>query len=93
LGTWNVRSLHRGGSLKTAVSELVKYNLDLVAVQQIKWVEGGGQPADDCTFFYGNGNANHHLGTGFFIHKRLILGVKRVEFIIGRISYVTLKGC
>jgi hypothetical protein len=37
------------------------FNLDLVAVQKVRWVEGGSQPADYHIFFYGNGN-NHHLG-------------------------------
>jgi len=44
-GMWNIRSLYRAGSLKTATSELAKYNLDLVAAQ-----EGGHQPADNYTF-------------------------------------------
>jgi exonuclease III len=40
-GTWNVRSLYRAGSPKTAAGELAKYNLDLVAVQEVRWVEAG----------------------------------------------------
>jgi exonuclease III len=35
-GTWNVRSLYRAGSLKTVANEMVKYNLDLVAVQEVR---------------------------------------------------------
>jgi exonuclease III len=55
-GTWNVRSLYRSGSLKTVLIELSKYRLDLVGVQDVRWDKGGFEPADDCTFFYGNGN-------------------------------------
>jgi hypothetical protein len=33
--------------------------------------EGGMEPADSYTMFYGNENDNHHLGTGFFIYKRV----------------------
>jgi hypothetical protein len=36
--------------------------LDLVAVQEVGWDEGGTQSADDYAF-YGNENADHHLGT------------------------------
>jgi exonuclease III len=38
LGTWNIRSLHRIGSIKTVASEMAKYNLDLVAVQEVRWI-------------------------------------------------------
>jgi len=30
---------------------------------------GQGRPADDHTFFYGNRNGNHDLGTGFMAYK------------------------
>jgi hypothetical protein len=63
IGTWNVKSLYRASSLKTLARKLAKYKLDLVAVQNIRWDEGGSQPADDYIFFYGDGNAIHHLGT------------------------------
>jgi len=32
-------------------------NIDLLTVKQVRWVEGGTQPADDYTPSYGNGNA------------------------------------
>jgi len=35
--------------LKTVTSELEKCNLHLVAVQDVKWVEVGSQPADNYT--------------------------------------------
>jgi hypothetical protein len=52
-----------------------------VGVQEVRWDKGGTEPAGDYTFFYGNGNADHHLGTGFFVHKRIMSAVKRVEFV------------
>jgi exonuclease III len=40
LGTWNVRSLYRAGSLKTVARELGEYKLDTVGVQEVRWEKG-----------------------------------------------------
>jgi hypothetical protein len=55
-----------------------------VGVQEVGWNKCGTEPADDYTFFYGNGNADHNLGTGVFVHKGNISAVKRVDFVSDR---------
>jgi exonuclease III len=91
-GIWNVRSLYRIGSLKTVARELGKYKLDLVSVQEVRWEKGGTERAEDYTFLYGQGNGDHQLGTGFFVRKRIVSAVRRVEFISDRMSYIILRG-
>jgi hypothetical protein len=39
-------------------------------------------------FSMGRGNQNRELGTGFFVHRRFISPVKRVEFASDRMSYI-----
>jgi hypothetical protein len=61
-------------------------------MQDVRWDGGGNEPTKVRTFFYGNGNEHHELGTGFFVHKRMISAVKRVEFVSDRMSYIILRG-
>jgi hypothetical protein len=63
--------------------DISKYELELVGIQEVRWDRGGTEPAGEYTFFYGQGNENHELGTGLFVHKRNIAAVKRVEFVTG----------
>jgi exonuclease III len=41
LVTWNVRSLHRAGSLTASTRELARYKLDLMGVQGVRWEKVG----------------------------------------------------
>jgi exonuclease III len=64
-GTWNVRSLYMSGSITRVAGELTRCKLDLVSVQDVRCKEGGTLSVGDYFIFYGKGNENHQLGTGF----------------------------
>jgi len=37
-GTWTVRTLCKSGSLTTIAKELARYKLDLMDVEEVRWV-------------------------------------------------------
>jgi exonuclease III len=53
IGTWNVTSLYRAGSLKAAARELATYKLDVVGVQEVRWDKRHTVRAEDCDFVTG----------------------------------------
>jgi hypothetical protein len=84
--------LHIKFRVTSVVRELVRYKLDLVGVQDVRWDEGGTVRKEDYIFFYGKENEKYQLGTGFFVRQIIILAVKREEFVSGMISYILLRG-
>ena len=62
-----------------------------MGVQEVRWDKERTVRAGDYNFFYGKGNENHQLGTGIFVHHRIISPVTRVEFVSNRMSYIVLR--
>jgi hypothetical protein len=64
-------------------AQSAEYKLGLVRAHDVSQDRSATEPADDNTFFCGNGNANHYLGTGFFICKG-ISAIKKGSLLLLR---------
>jgi hypothetical protein len=42
-------------------------------------------------FFYEEGNTNHQLGTGMFVHHRIVSAVTSVEFVSDGVLYSSVR--
>ena len=91
-GTWHAKSLYRTRALGLVTSDIDKCRMDLVGVQDVRWEGSGNLEPGNYTLLYGEGNANHQLGTGFFVHRRIRSAFQKVVFISDLVSCITLKG-
>jgi hypothetical protein len=66
--------------------------MNLVGVQEVRWEVIVTLKLDKYTLLYGEGNANHRLGTGCFVHIRISSAFKKVEFTSDSVSSLTIKG-
>jgi hypothetical protein len=78
--------------LKTVARELGNYKLNLMGVEEVRWGKRGTERPEDYAFLYGEGNEDHQLGTGFFVHSRIMSAVRRVEFVSNRMTYIISRG-
>ena len=46
IGTWNVRSMNQG-KLEVVKQEMVRVNIKILAINELKWVETGKFNSDD----------------------------------------------
>ena len=64
-GTRNVRSLYRAGALGLVTSEIDKYGMDQVVVQEVRWEGSGTLESGNYTLFYGEGMLTINWEPGF----------------------------
>ena len=94
LGTWNVRSLYRAGSLMAATRELARYKLDLVGVQEVRWVKEGTVKAGDYSFFIWERKWKSSVGNRVFCASQnsIRLGITEKKNFFGGVGILQTSG-
>jgi len=77
--------------ITTTTWGLATHILDIMGVQDIKWIKGALQ-AQGIIYFLWKRNESHQFGTGFSVNHRIGSAVTRVGFVIDKVSYIDLGG-
>ena len=51
MGTWNVRSMNQG-QLDVVKQEVIRVNIDILGISELKWTEMGEFNSDDHYIYY-----------------------------------------
>ena len=70
IGTWNVRTLFRSGAWASLSSELLKYRMDVTALQEVRWKGTDTIKTKHHTIFY-SGHEQNTLGTAFVVNNKI----------------------
>ncbi|GFW25792.1 craniofacial development protein 2 [Trichonephila clavipes] len=90
--TWNIRTLYKGGALRNLIDVFVDYHIDVLAIQEIRWLGTGILDKKDCTLYYSCQEKAHHFGVGFIMNKRLKNTVIDYQAISMRLCKIRLRG-
>lgn len=91
LGTWNVLSLCRPGAIHQLISEIERYHIDILAIQETRWVDNGVSKMGKYTYmFSGRSDNKHERGTGFIVHEKIAQHISDFKPINDRICLLTI---
>lgn len=92
IGTWNIRTLYQTGALSNTIQQLEKYQMNITAIQEIRWTGTGTLNKNNFTIYYSGGTNNkHEFGCGFIINKKIQMGVIGFKPISNRICYIRIR--
>jgi len=68
IATWNVQSMLQAGKMEEIADELKNYNIQITALQEVRWPHDGWIEKKNYTVLYsGLKTSNGQHGTGFLI--------------------------
>jgi exonuclease III len=91
IGTWNVLSLYRPGASTVLKQDLEKVRIDLVALQEVKWLGTGTLEKNNCAIFYSCNPVRHVQGVGFYVNSRLLPNIVHFEPVYDILCWIRFR--
>jgi len=92
VGSWNVRTMLQAGKMAEVADKLLKYDLDITALQEIRWKGYGRIKKPRYTLLWSGAEKQSEQGAGFVIKRSLENSIIDFEPINSRMCKVRIKG-
>jgi exonuclease III len=90
--TWNVRTLFKAGSLKALTQQLQKYEIQITAVQETKWMGNEIWDTKTHTIFQSvKSNRKRECGVAFIVNKEMKKNIPGFTSVSERICRLRVK--
>jgi exonuclease III len=63
--------LYRCGALRNLISIIQEYKIDILAIQEVRWLGQNILEKKEGTIYYSYHNQTHQFGTGFMVNKNM----------------------
>ena len=91
IGTWNVRTLFQCGKLNNVKQEMERLGINLLAINETRWLNNGEIMLDGFKFIYAGGQ-KHEKGIGLLLDTNLTRCVLGYWAVSDRVLLVKLHG-
>jgi len=92
VGSWNVRTMLQAGKMAEIADELMKYNLDITALQEIRWKGYERIRKPRYILLYSGAETQGEQGVGFTIKRSMEHSIIGFEPINSRLCKIRIKG-
>lgn len=85
--------MFKPGALKILIDEVTRYNIPIVALQEVGWPGNGSVKSGNYTLLYSGSRSNRHeYGVGFLVSDSILPNIKSFTATNERMVFVLVKG-
>lgn len=93
IATWNVRTLHEAEKFDNATHEMLRLQVDILGISEMKWTGLGRSALNKHTMYYSGGDIKHQHGVAFIVSENVNRAVKNFLLYSDRIALLQTQAC